>query len=180
MPLTVPKTSDLNLTPTSTELASPESADAGVVPDHSEHGQPTLTVVPLPGVPTFALSSVARALMFAVGLPWAVHEYVQIVVPVAGCHVLPPSVETSTPATTPPASLAVPVIVVVAPSWRLAPFAGDVMVAVGAVLSVDLLATLSPSAGSSANGCTPMSAKRLTVACCMLLSSGVPEGRVLL
>jgi hypothetical protein len=36
--------------------------------------------------------------------------------PVAGCHVLPPSVEISTPATTPPLSLAVPEIVVVAPS----------------------------------------------------------------
>jgi hypothetical protein len=74
MPLTVPKTSDLNLTPTSTELASPESAEAGVVPDHSEHEQPTLTVVPVPGVPTLPLSSVARTLMVAVGLPCTVHE----------------------------------------------------------------------------------------------------------
>ena len=48
MPLTVPNVSDLNLTPTSTESGSPASADAGVVPDHSEHGQPTvLTPHPL-------------------------------------------------------------------------------------------------------------------------------------
>src|SRR4051794_36494733 len=101
MPLTVPKTSDLNLTPTSIGVGSPESGSAGVTPDQSEHGQPTLRVTPLPGVPTLPLSSVARTLMFAVGLPWTAQVYVQLVPPVAGCHVLPPSVETSTPATTP-------------------------------------------------------------------------------
>ena len=99
-------------------------------------------------------------------------------VPVAGCHVVPPSVETSTPATTPPTSLAVPEIVVLAPSWRLAPFAGEAMLAVGFVVSVDFVAVLRPSAGSSANGWTPMSANRLTVACCMFLSGGLLLGLV--
>ena len=43
------------------------------------------------------------------------------IVMVAGCQVLPPSVETSTPATTPPpVSVAVPVIVTALPSRAVA------------------------------------------------------------
>ena len=46
--------------------------------------------------------------------------------------------ETSTPATTPPPlSVAVPVIVTVVPSATVAPAAGEVIVEVGAVVSVD-------------------------------------------
>ena len=41
--------------------------------------------------------------------------------PVAGCQVVPPSVETSTPATAPPASVAVPEIVNRVPSAIAAP-----------------------------------------------------------
>ena len=52
-------------------------------------------------------------------------------VPVAGCHVVPPSVETSTPATIPPpVSAAVPLIVTLAPSPTLAPGAGELIVEV--------------------------------------------------
>jgi hypothetical protein len=55
-------------------------------------------------------------------------------VPVAGCQVVPPSVETSTPATTPPPeSVAVPEIVTGVPSAKLAPGAGLVIVDAGAV-----------------------------------------------
>ena len=73
--------------------------------------------------------------------------------------------ETSIPATTPPASLAVPEIVFAAPSWKVAPAAGEEIDAVGAVVSVDLVAVVRPRLGSSAKGCTPMSANRFTVAC---------------
>ena len=70
MPLTCPKVSDVNFTPTVTALPSPESftefgsygtAVAGVteVP-HSEHGQPTLTEIPSDGVSRLPLSSTAR------------------------------------------------------------------------------------------------------------------------
>jgi hypothetical protein len=53
---------------------------------------------------------------------------------VTGCHVDPPSVDTSTPATTPPPeSVAVPLMVTVAPFAIAAPATGDVMVDVGAV-----------------------------------------------
>ena len=57
----------------------------------------------------------------------------------------PLSVETSTPATTPPpASVAVPEIVILPPSPRLAPFVGVVIVEVGAVASVEAVAADSP------------------------------------
>ena len=63
----------------------------------------------------------------------------------AGCQVEPPSVDTSTPATTPPpVSAAVPVIVTFVPSVTFAPAAGDVIVEVGAVVSVDFVARTSP------------------------------------
>jgi hypothetical protein len=51
---------------------------------------------------------------------------------------------------------------------------GDVIVAVGAVVSVEADATTRPP--TSAYGCTPMSAKRLTIACCMFRSAGRPLG----
>src|SRR5664279_5926720 len=99
----VPKVSVVNLTPTSTLLPSPESIPPGValVP-HTEHGQVTVTVVPVEGVSRLPLSSTARVWIVLVGTPWAIQLYVQLVVPVAGCQVEPPSVETSTPATLPP------------------------------------------------------------------------------
>src|SRR5215471_14964099 len=85
---------------------------------------------------------------------------------VAGCRVVPPSVETSTPATTPPpVSAADPLTVTAAPSDSVAPEDGDVIVEVGAVVSVDAVAAVTPDI--SVVGCTPMSANRFTVACCM-------------
>src|SRR5712664_637339 len=103
MPLSVPKLSLVNLTPTSMALPSPESADLGVTfGPQMEHGHATLTDTPAAGVSRLPLSSTARDLIGVDGTPWATHEYDQLVVPVAGCQLEPPSVETSTPATTPP------------------------------------------------------------------------------
>ena len=91
---------------------------------------------------------------------------------VTGCQVLPPSVEISTPATTPPpASFAVPLMVTAEPSENEAPWDGEVIVEVGGVVSVDAVADVSP--GISEAGWAPMSASTFTVACCMAGSGGV-------
>src|SRR3954447_3316614 len=127
MPVICPKLSDRNLTPSSTGGVSPESAVAGASEPKSEHPHPTLTTTLLEGVSMLPLSSVARAVMIVDGFPCAVQVYVQLVVPDAGCHVAPPSRETSPPATTPPpASLAVPEMVTFEPSATVEPAAGDV------------------------------------------------------
>jgi hypothetical protein len=84
--------------------------------------------------------------------------------------VVPPSVETSTPPTTPPpASLAVPLTVTVELGVTVPPFTGAVIVEVGAVASADGDAATSPVI--NVPGWTPMSAKRLMVACCMRASA---------
>ena len=57
-------------------------------------------------------------------------------------------------------------------SVRLAPGAGDVMCDVGAVVSNEGDALTRPE--MRANGWAPMSAKRLTVACCMVRSVPAP------
>src|SRR5689334_8947928 len=137
MPLTWPATSLRNLIPSSTDWASRESATAGVSPLKIEHGQETETVLGALAAPMLPESSTARTLIVVEGAPWTVHTYDQDDVPVAVCQVAPPSVETSTAATTPPpASVAVPEIVVELPSVRPAPSDGEEMVAVGGVVSV--------------------------------------------
>src|SRR6476646_10584217 len=96
-----------------------ESMPAGVtLLPQIEQGQPMVTVLPADGASRLPLSSTARDRIVDVGLPCAAGQvYVQLVVPVAGCQVVPPSVDTSTPATLPPPeSLAVPETVTVAPS----------------------------------------------------------------
>src|SRR5215831_6330619 len=98
-----------------------------------------------------------------------VQLYDQDVVPVAGCHVAPLSVETSTPATTPPpVSDAVPVIVTAVPLVSVAPPVGAVILDEGGVWSVEAVAATRPAC--IVVGWTPMSAIRLSVACCMLRS----------
>src|SRR5690348_12548958 len=99
----VPSRSDLKRTPTSIALVSFSSTIDGVtlVPNRL-HGQPMPTETPGDGDSTLPLSSVARVRILVVGAPCAIHVELQAVVPVAGCHVVPPSVETSTPATVPP------------------------------------------------------------------------------
>ena len=120
------------MTPDLDAAASPESAACrGDVPvPQIEHGQVTLTVVPADGVSRLPLSSTARVLIVvdrvAVGDPGVApgDGVLRLDIVVAGCQVVPPSVETSTPATTPPpASVAVPVMVTLAVRelWRSAP-----------------------------------------------------------
>src|SRR5262249_23278358 len=155
-----PNVSVRNFSPSSTALASPEFGVPGVtfVPQ-MEQGHATLTVTPADGVSRFPLSSAARVRIVAVGLPCTTQLYDQLVVPVAGCQLVPPSVEISTPATTPPpVSAAVPVTVTRAPSARFAFGAGEVMVEDGAAVSVLAVAGTRP--GISANGCACMSANR--------------------
>src|SRR6185436_13462233 len=93
---------------------------------HAPH-EPTVTVTPVLA-PRFALSSTARLRMPTIE-PAApgVQLYVHVWRPVAGCHVRPPSVETSTAPTMPPMSVAVPVMVMGVPGVTCAPFAGAVM-----------------------------------------------------
>src|SRR6266542_1290431 len=119
----------------------------------------------------FPLSSIARLCSVAVPEVDATQLYDQLVVPMAGCQVLPPSVDTSTPATTPPTSAAVPVMEMLAPLVNEAPAVGEVMTEVGSVVSVDRLAGTKPV--RSEPGCAFMSASKLMVACCMLTSAAV-------
>src|SRR4051794_11753549 len=100
-----PLESDWNLTPTSVAVPSGSLATAGVALPQRLHGHVrpgTVTVTGADRAPRFALSSVARASSAAVPVDRGTHVYVHEVVPEAGCQLLPPSVETSTPATTPP------------------------------------------------------------------------------
>src|SRR5258708_5613446 len=85
-------------------------------------------------------------------------------VPSARCHVLAPSVDTSTAATTPPpTSVAVPLIEATEPAVTRTPSAGDVIFVNGAILSVDGVA--GTRSGWRVFGWIPMSANRFTVAC---------------
>ena len=91
----------------------------------------------------------------------------QLSVPAATSHVVPPSSEYSIPATIPSTSVAVPLTVTDSLFVTVELFAGDVIVSEGAVISVDLVAaTISTW---SVSGCTSMSARRFTVACCILI-----------
>ena len=100
------------------------------------------------------------------------HLYCQFVVPAAGCHVVPPSNETSTPATMPPpASVAVPVIVTVLPHRIDALARGEVIVDVGGVVSVEALAATKP--GCLVAGWMPMTATQLTIATWIRTTAGV-------
>ncbi len=172
-----PAVSVRNFRPSSTELESDSFGFFGTaLADQIVHGHvrpPTVTLTPDEAAPMFALSSVARARSVVVPEVVGVQVYVHDAVPAARCQVAPLSVETSTPATTPPpVSVAVPETVTGAPTAAVEPFAGAVMLAVGGVVSVDLLVATRPVCRVA--GWTPMSANRLTVACCMSWSTGVP------
>src|SRR5450755_485318 len=118
-----------------------------------------------PGDSVFPESS--YPLLFIVMFPCVAgtHEKVQLFVPVATNHVFPPSTETSTPATWPPTSVAVPEMITVSPCGNDAPLEGAVILETGAVTSVDAVAANNPVCKVA--GCTPMSANRLIVACCI-------------
>src|SRR2546427_2569637 len=172
-----PPICERNFTPNSTGCASTTLATAGVA-DRSQmlHGQVkavTLTLVPALGVSRFPLSSVARLLITAGPPVDGVQWYVQFPCPVARCHDAPPSTETSTAATMPLASDAVPLITTSAPTMSVDPLTGETIVDVGAVVSVDAVAATRPAVRLP--GCTPMSANKLTVACCMSVFAGVPD-----
>jgi hypothetical protein len=104
----------------------------------------TLTVTPLLGVSRFPLSSTARLIRVVVPTVVGVHVALQGERPVAGCHVLPPSPENSTPPTAPPESVAVPVTVIEPPVWIVELDEGEVIVETGGVVSVEALAETSP------------------------------------
>ncbi len=141
------------------------------VPGNTVQGQlaPAAVIVTLgPGFSRLALSSVARTRICRVPVVTGVKLKLQLLVPDAGCHVAPPSTDTSTPATTPPVSLAVPVTLTV--PGTVAPGNGVLMTVTGAVVSVEAEAGTMPAA--RVPGCAPMSASRFTVACCMRRSVG--------
>src|SRR5687768_6814794 len=105
----------------------------------------TITVRPAPGVSRLTLSSTARVLMVNVPALGATQLYVQVSSPTARCHVVPPSVETSTAAMTPPTSEAVPLMVTALPTFRAVPLFGAVMDDTGFVASVDWVVDTSPA-----------------------------------
>ena len=71
-----------------------------------------VTVMPAVGCSRFTLSSTARLMIVFVAATAGVQAKVQFSRPAACCHVLPPSTDTSMPATTPPPeSAAVPLMV---------------------------------------------------------------------
>src|SRR4051812_47815530 len=121
-----------NLTPSSTGLASPASMIAGVAAafHRLEHGQLpllTVTVIPGPAISMLPLSSIARLRIVDGPGPPGSQLYVQLEPPCAACHVAPPSVETSTAATSPFVSVAVPAMVNTVPEPIGDPPVGDVM-----------------------------------------------------
>ena len=80
-----------------------------------------------------------------VPFPTGVQEYVQLVVPVAAAHVAPPSNEISTPATTPPTSVAVPEKLMGDNEVKVVPVVGEVNLVTGGVTSVDAVVAVSPA-----------------------------------
>ncbi|HTK77373.1 MAG TPA: hypothetical protein VL371_19065, partial [Gemmataceae bacterium] len=64
-----------------------------------------------------------------------------------------------------------PEIVTLAPATKVVPAAGELIVEAGGVTSVEAVAVANPVWRPA--GCTPMSANRFTVACCMARSGVV-------
>src|SRR5438045_1059004 len=115
MPLMNPFWSAWKRTPTSIDWLSGDAFGAGAsLAWKMLHGQVAgsmVTLMLVPGVWRLPLSSTARAI--TVAAPGAVrrHVYVQLLSPIVGCQVAPPSREISTPPTVPPpVSLAVPLM----------------------------------------------------------------------
>src|SRR5947208_10240872 len=125
MPLIVPATLARNLTPTSTRFVS-EATPSGTALGLQmvavvAVGAGTVTVTPADGVSMLPLSSTARLFSVTKPVTSGVQLYVQLSRPLAGCQVTPPSVDTSTPPTTPPASVAVPLTITLTPLCSVAP-----------------------------------------------------------
>src|SRR3954468_4276535 len=103
-----PSMSLLNFTPSSYGLESAALGLVGTVDAFHRlgHGQaPTTTDTVMPALADsrLPLSSTARARIDAAPRTAGDQSKLQVEVPVAARHVVPPSTETSTPATTPPA-----------------------------------------------------------------------------
>src|SRR4051812_38092847 len=181
-----PSMSLLNFTPSSYGLESAALGLVGTVDGFHRlgHGQaPTTTdtVTPAPADSRLPLSSTARLRIVAAPRTPGDQSKLHVEVPLAVCHVDPPSTDTSTAATTPPPlSAAVPVIVTRLPFSTWPPFAGEVMVDAGAKMSDDEPLATSGRAGSaptcSVPGWAPMSASRFTVACCIAWSAMCAAG----
>ena len=173
-----PSSTVRNFSPTSMGLASLMAAAAGTTEacqiDAGKPRRTPVTVTPGPGTSTLTLSSTARERM--VSGPSAVGRNVklQAVVPAARRQVAPPSTDTSTAATTPSASAAVPVTVSGVPTGTSAPVAGHVTTDVGGVWSADVDGYT--RFDCSVAGSAPMSASTLAVACC-IRACGAPESR---
>src|SRR3954471_14863961 len=155
-----------NFIPSSTDAVSPSSIGAGGTTEASQTEQghdfvpPIVTATPAEGVSTLPVSSKPRLRIVVGPDPETVHANDQVVVPDAARHVVPPSVDTSTPETIPPpVSEEVPLIVMVDPAATVAPLIGEVIVDVGATASVEAVVATSPL--WSVPGWTPISANRL-------------------
>src|SRR5438093_13327314 len=136
------------------------------------HGQvawfrtPTFTILPGPGTSRFPLSSMARLLSVTDPDADGTHWKLQLGPPLAWCHFVPPSTDTSTaPSAPPPPSLAVPLTAVDAPTNTVVPSAGDVIAEVGVIASIEGLHAVSGDFRLPSS--TPMSASHLSVACRM-------------
>src|SRR3954469_2468159 len=140
-----------NFTPSSTALASPSSTIVGVVVAgfHRLHGHDLVTVTPADGDSTLPLSSIARLLIDIAPTPLIGHDSDQVVRPVARCHVVPPSSETSTAATRPSASAAAPVRRSCVFDETELRVDGEPMVDVGGAMSADGVAGVNPACSSA-------------------------------
>src|SRR4029077_15979556 len=133
-----PSMSLLNATPSSTALVSAAlgtvgTADGRQMLVHGHSPWAIDTVGPTPARPRVPVSAIARTLIVAAPGTPGVQPKLHNVVPVAAFHVVPPSTDTSTPATVPPPrSAEVPVIVIRTPLDTLLPVAGETIVDAGA------------------------------------------------
>src|SRR3954469_24824670 len=181
-----PSMSLLNLTPSSYGFESAALGLVGTVDGfhrlgHGHAPTTTDTLMPGPADSRFPLSSTARVRMVADPRTAGDQSKLHVEVPDAACHVVPPSTDTSTLATTPPPlSAAVPLIVTRLPFSTWPPAAGEVTPDVGAKISLDALVATSGRAGSapacSAAGCAPLSASGLAVPCCIACSGTCASG----
>src|SRR3954466_16307144 len=189
MPVMNPSRRLLNLPPSSYGLRSAALGLVGTAEGFHRfgHGQaPTTTETdtPAPADSRLPLSSPARLRIVPAPRTPGDQSKLHVEVPDAVCHVVPPSTDTSTEATTPPPlSAAVPVMVTRLPFSTCPPLAGEVMVEAGAKMSADAPLATSGRAGSAPicrlPGCAPMSARRFRVACCIagsaMCAAGAPR-----
>src|SRR5262245_39847277 len=134
-----PSTSLVNFTPISTGFASEEFRTAGTADEFHKllllRGHPPAaieTVMPAPADSMLPLASIARLRMVAMPNAHGGQSELRAAPPRARCQVAPPSVDTSTPATAPPLSVAVPLIVSGLPPCTWLPDTGEVMEDTGA------------------------------------------------